>query len=307
MKTFKIVAGLLAIAFLLSYVWMSQSPISFLYHLVEGTLIAGTIYGIVLLYADCNFRVKRGKGIVFILFATTIATHVMRILYLLDAESKEIKLVYFFKSYLFAHTLMVAGNAVLIGLVVCLLIWLFRQPKQKIIKTTGVSLAVTAVISTLLYLYLQRDMSDEKIYFNYDISTLSDIQDFASYEQKMVYLDFWHSGCRPCLEEFQHHSEFRNLLDNNEVNLMFIGVDRSKPGEKMKQRLLIEKYDLQGTHSFVRLEEFHQILDDAGYDVHTHGSKAFPHHMIIDPDGTVQEIKAEKPTPELAVKLNNMR
>lgn len=306
MKIFKIVAGLLIVAFLFFYVWASQSFIAFLYHLVEGTLIVGTIYGIILLYVDRNFRVKYGKSIVVISLAMVTATHVLRVIYLLDIESKEIEIVYFFRSYLVPHTLMVFGNAVLTGFVLCLFIWFFRQPRQRVIKITGVALVVAAVISAFFYLYLQRDMSEEKIYFNYSIKTLSDIRSFAKDQQKTVYLDFWHSGCSPCLEEFLHHSDFRNLLNDDVVNLMFIGVDRSKPGEKMKQRLLIEKYDLQGTHSFVTVREFHQILDDAGYDVNIHGSKAFPHHMIIAPDGTIQAIKAAKPTPELADELNGI-
>ena len=304
---FKIILWIISAVILFLSTSGNASFKGFLYHLTEGLLIVSTYYGIFLLYTNSNFKNKYGK--IFSVFALimTLISQALRIIYLAEAGSDELKPVHFFRVSLFQHTLIVFGNSVLFGLAVCGLIWLFRQPRRKMIRITGISIAVLSTILASCYVYMNRDLGEQEIYFNYDINTLSEVQGFAKSEQKTIYLDFWHSGCRPCLQEFEQHDKFRKLVNKDHVHFMFIGTDRSVPGEKLKQRALIEKYDLKGTHSFVSREQFSRILDQAGYDMNIHGMKAFPHHMIIGPDGTIIKIKAGKPTEELAARLNSIK
>ncbi len=304
---FKIILWIISAAVLFFSISGSASLKGFLYNLTEGLLVVSTYYGIFLLYTNSNFKNKYGKIFGVIALIMTLTSHVLRVIYLAETGSDELKLVHFFRVSLFQHTLIVFGNSVLFGLATCGLIWLFRQPRRKMIRITGISLAILSLVVSLCYVYLNQGLDEQEIYFNYNINTLSEVQGFAISEQKTIYLDFWHSGCRPCLQEFEQHDEFRKLVDKDRVHFMFIGADRSVPGEKLKQRALIQKYDLKGTHSFVSREQFSRMLDQAGYDVNIHGMKAFPHHMIIGPDGTIIEIKAGKPTEELAARLNSIR
>lgn len=278
-----------------------------LFSLVEWLLIVSTYYGIFLFYINGFFKKKYSKIFGVFILILILVTHVLKIILLTEIGDETLKLGYFFKLSLFLPTLTVFTNSILFGLLLCVLLWFFRQPKRKMIRITGVSLIILSIVLVLGYLFLNRDLSDKGIYFNYEINTLSEVQDLAISKQKTIYLDFWHSGCGPCLQEFSVHDQFQKHVDTDKVHLMFVGADRSIGGEKQKQRILIEKYELKGTHSFVSREEFSKMLDEAGYNEQIYGVKAFPHHLIIGRDGTILDIKAGKPTREMAVKLNTIK
>ena len=286
---------------------VSSSLKNLLFNIAEWLLVLSTIYGIFLIFTNDVFKQKYVKifytSIVFLI----LVTHFLRVIWLAALSKGVLSLGLFFKPYLFWPILLTFIYSALAGLLVCVLLWFSKQPRRKIIKIALTFVVTAAIVLTLGHLYLERDLSEKEIYFNYEIDTLSEVQELAISKQKNVYLDFWHSGCGPCLQEFSSYDQFRNQVDIAKVHFLFIGVDRSIIGEKQRQRVLIEKYGLKGTHSFVGKKNFAQILDDAGYKDQIHGIKAFPHHMIIGKEGRVLRIKAGKPTSELAAILGTIK
>lgn len=305
-KSFKILWFAVAIVFLIFYSSTANHLIQFIYLFFEAVLIASVVYGTIGLFVNSDFRNEFGKRVLLGQLALILLTHILRVFWLIDRDDAALQTGYFFKGYLLKNTLMIVGNSFLIACVVVMLLLILRLSRKMMRRVVALVTVVLMCISLLFYLYLNRDLSQNGIHVDYTIDNIEKMRQVAIDHQKTVYVDFWHSGCGPCLQEFSEHENFKKLVDEQKVHFLFIGADRSVPGEKQKQRILIEKYNLQGTHTFISKEGFSEILDNAGYDVRIHGYKAFPHHMIISPDGDILEVKADSPSPSLASRLNGI-
>ena len=306
MKTsYKILLSVVAGAFLFFYLSIANNLLHFSYLLVEASLLIVVIYGTIGLCLNRDFRNHYGRKVLFGQVVLMLATHILRVVWLLYRDNVIFQVSYFLKGYLFKHTLILAGSSFLIASIVSLFILILRLPRRKMLRVAVILLVFFIGISLSFYLYMNRDLAHKGIHVDYSIDSIEEIRRAAIDQQKAVYVDFWHSGCGPCLKEFSQHENFSKLVDGQRVHFLFIGVDRSVPGEKQKQRIIIEKYNLKGTHTFISKEEFSEILDNAGYKIQIHGVKAFPHHMIISSEGEILEIKAQGPSPEMAFRLNS--
>lgn len=308
MKSFsKIIFYLIPGLFFCWYVSHAHTALHFIYLLSEALLILWLVAGtpMLLWYKGTKTKIVFFAFLmVCILFA---CTHVSRIIWrLVDLENQSVEMIYFFKDYLLLSSLEVAYIPAILGGVIGFILWFSKLSSKKQRRVGLALLGSSVIISLSFYLYLNRDLSTKGIHFDYRINTMEEITQLAQQLEKNLYVDFWHSGCAPCLKEFENQPVFSEEVDDKKVHFLYLGTDRSVPGEKQKQRLLIEKYDLGGTHTFITKEEFSDILDEAGFQNKIHGYKAFPHHMIINSKGEITDIKAGKPTSELAHRLNNL-
>lgn len=65
--------------------------------------------------------------------------------------------------------------------------------------------------------------------------SFSDILRHPELQGKVVYVDFWHTGCTPCLEEFTHLPALKKKFhDRHDLAFLYLGKDRSVPGEKFR-------------------------------------------------------------------------
>lgn len=102
------------------------------------------------------------------------------------------------------------------------------------------------------------------------------------YQGKFLYLDFWGSWCKPCVDELPKLKAVYEGLDKDKVE--FLGVANDKPGALAK---ILEKEAIAWEQIICENEE--GMLND--YNIH-----AYPTSFIIDPQGVIvaKDVKADR-------------
>lgn len=148
------------------------------------------------------------------------------------------------------------------------------------------SLVIGAIALVLLINHYRVDA----LYLNFDEEpkTFADFRAHQNFKGKYVYVDFWHSGCSPCIKDFNNYKNFSSHLPQEikeKVEFAYINVDRNTPGESERGRHLINKYDIDAHHYFISRAKFHkwwaELDPDATMDA------AFSIYFLIDPAGNI--------------------
>lgn len=127
-----------------------------------------------------------------------------------------------------------------------------------------------------------RNMKDEQV-------ALKDLKG------NLVYLDFWASWCKPCIEEIPAFKKLQEKYKNEEIVFVSIGIESKK--ESLQK--LIEKHQLNGIQLFDPSKEKEL---KAAYAV-----GGIPHYVLIDKKGNILEHHAMRPSdPQLFNQLNNL-
>jgi peroxiredoxin len=103
---------------------------------------------------------------------------------------------------------------------------------------------------------------------------------------KVVYLDFWYSGCRPCLAEAPAADKLKQQFVGQDVAFVYVSTETSVDAWK----LAVEKHHLSSTNSV-------HLIDPEGW----HAARAyhvvgFPTYMIIGRDGRIWQTEAPRPS-----------
>lgn len=100
----------------------------------------------------------------------------------------------------------------------------------------------------------------------------------------VVYLDFWASWCRPCIEEMPAFKKLQKEFASSNIKFVSIGIESKK--ESLEK--LIEAQGLEGIHLFDPAKE--EKLKKS-YNV-----EGIPHYVLIDSEGNMVEKKAKRPS-----------
>jgi thiol-disulfide isomerase/thioredoxin len=136
--------------------------------------------------------------------------------------------------------------------------------------------------------------------------SFAEILSHPDLKNKVVYVDFWHTGCKPCLVQFESVPKLKqHFADRDDLVFLYLGKDRSVPGEKFRWKKMIEKKDLSGYHYFMTDQMFEKIWDEAVQDDSVY--KAFPHYLIVDKSGKVVNNNSPRPSSDdLVPELNRV-
>lgn len=174
---------------------------------------------------------------------------------------------------------------------------------KKVIKSIVGLLAIVIVFSGFYYWSIMSSNGTGNIKYiepDDDYHSFSDILQHPDLKGKVVYVDYWHTGCSPCLEEFEHMPNLKEKFQTSgDLVFLYLGKDRSVPGEKFRWRKMIEKKNLLGHHYFMTNDKFHRLWDETVHD--TTIWKAFPHYLIVARDGKIINNNAPRPSDELLV------
>jgi thiol-disulfide isomerase/thioredoxin len=130
--------------------------------------------------------------------------------------------------------------------------------------------------------------------------SFSDLLNHPNLKGKVVYVDYWHTGCAPCLKEFESLPALKEKFEGDEdLAFLYLGKDRSVPGEEFRWKRMIEKKEIAGNHHFMTDEKFIRFWNETVID--TTILKAFPHYLIIDREGRIKNHNAPRPSDEILV------
>ena len=133
--------------------------------------------------------------------------------------------------------------------------------------------------------------------FDKDIAIVADYENVDSFDKllskfkgKKVYIDIWGTWCAPCKEEFKHKTALKKLMDEKEVETLYICESRSSKKENWKN--MIKFYDLKGHHLMANKK----LMADIIASVSTDGSFYYPWYILVDENGLLIEKNASKPS-----------
>jgi len=151
------------------------------------------------------------------------------------------------------------------------------------------------LIFILLLLYSaanSQENSKIKIIENYgDFTHLSEILTMEYFQDKVVYIDVWFTGCRPCREESEHLPALKNRYQNKDLVFLYLakpyGFFRISKWKKEMQ-----EYDLEGYHIYMNKKlEKNIMLEVPGIK-----QTGVPKYILIDKDGSVAYPDAPRPS-----------
>ena len=137
---------------------------------------------------------------------------------------------------------------------------------------------------------------DQAILFmeNYEnINTLAEA--IRPLQGKKIYIDVWATWCGPCIDEFAHNEAFKKLLTENDIQQLYISIDRDDDDQKWKNA--IKQYHLTGIHIRTN-NEFHSNLAKIFSVENPH--LAIPWYIMIDENGKIIEERAKRPSQLVA-------
>lgn len=174
---------------------------------------------------------------------------------------------------------------------------------SKLVKSIVGLLGVIVIVIGTYYMFVINSKGTDKIIYiepDYEYNSFSDILQHPNLNGKVVYVDYWHTGCSPCLEEFDHLPKLKERFQaNSDLVFLYLGKDRSVPGEKFRWKKMIEKMNLEGHHYFMTNEKYYKLWDETVND--TSVMQAFPHYLIVDRNGIIMNSNAPRPSDELLV------
>ena len=98
----------------------------------------------------------------------------------------------------------------------------------------------------------------------------------AKYKGKVVFVDFWATWCRPCLQAMAESESVKNEFENKDVIFLYF-TDPSSPKKAWEQKI----YKMGGEQYYVTKEEWSYLAK--AYDFH-----GIPHYLIYDKNGMLK-------------------
>jgi thiol-disulfide isomerase/thioredoxin len=107
----------------------------------------------------------------------------------------------------------------------------------------------------------------------------------ADFRDSLVYISFWATWCKPCIDEFPVENKLVEQFSQQAVKFISICLDSEK--EKWQER--IQKHGLKTLNLFAEAN-WNKILKEK------YAVVSYPHYVLIDKEGLVLQNKTLKPS-----------
>ncbi|MDH5399311.1 MAG: TlpA family protein disulfide reductase [Cyclobacteriaceae bacterium] len=119
------------------------------------------------------------------------------------------------------------------------------------------------------------------------------------YRGKLIYLDLWSVGCKPCIKEFPNSARLSKELRGKDVAFVYLSIDggiyRDKPDQ---YQTLWSKYTAETGG-----KENHYILHSTASIMNWLQFNAIPRYLILDKEGRIIDADADRPGDKKTEKL----
>lgn len=130
--------------------------------------------------------------------------------------------------------------------------------------------------------------------------TIEDVLTLNRFKNKVVYLDFWGTGCSPCIKEFKFLPELKSKFQNQPIEYLNITTyDEKKEWDTyrpMKWRMLIKKHKLTGVNLLVSKNLKHRFIYKYKDQTDPVKMYAVPKYILFDKNGQVVDFNAPRPS-----------
>ncbi|MAN29118.1 MULTISPECIES: TlpA family protein disulfide reductase [Mesonia] len=162
------------------------------------------------------------------------------------------------------------------------LIDLFEVFKKEFPNSPYTNYVKTYIAPVIAYHEKQKeDFNKDTIFLDHQkFTSLNSIA--QELQSERIYVDIWASWCAPCKEEFKHSDDLYNLLQSNNIPVVYISIDEENRVTQWKE--IIKFFNLKGYH--LRAEK--ALVDELK---ELKGTKNFgvPWHFVIDSEGNIIE------------------
>jgi peroxiredoxin len=113
------------------------------------------------------------------------------------------------------------------------------------------------------------------------------------FKGKIIFLDFWATWCKPCIEQFSHSRKLKEEYKGKDIVFINIAIE----DENEKWLKTIEKRKIEGVNLFA---------GDKSENLRTmYNINAIPHYVLIDKEGKIIENNTFRPnSPRVREILN---
>lgn len=128
--------------------------------------------------------------------------------------------------------------------------------------------------------------------------SLEDFLNLERFKGKVVYLDFWGTGCRPCLEQFSYLPELKKRFKDEPVEYVYVTTYGKNLGgyHKTLWRTLIKKHNLSGINLMISRKAKERFYARHRNIVDPQWANVVPVYLLIDKKGTVINYVAPRPS-----------
>ena len=135
----------------------------------------------------------------------------------------------------------------------------------------------------------------QPILFLEKIKTLEEA--IKPFHGKIIYIDIWATWCKPCIMEFAHNETLKEILNEKDVQQLYISLDNDFNDKNWKD--IIKQYNLTGTHIRANREfsaEIVKLFFTNGFNIEI----SIPRYILIDEKGNVMNDRAKRPSQLVA-------
>lgn len=110
-----------------------------------------------------------------------------------------------------------------------------------------------------------------------------------------IYIDFWSTSCKPCLEEMKYYKELQPVYSNNGISFIFISIDK------------FDKVWHNGVKKLPFESSQHFLLDNESKGAIAFGVPPIPRYILIDTNGKIKTLVAPRPSsPDISLIFNQL-
>ncbi len=129
--------------------------------------------------------------------------------------------------------------------------------------------------------------------------SIEDILELKRFDGKVVYLDFWETGCKPCIEEFSYLPDLKKKFKNKPIEYLYVVTYREKESKTYKEKVwrrLIEKHKLTGVNLLISKDAKQRFYARHRNIVDPKWADMVPVYLLFNKQGEVANYVAPRPS-----------